>query len=69
MPKSIHKWGVEVNMQGDDGKPIYGPNGKLLKHKIKMHNANFEDGTPQSLYFELGLSTGLFKGMLVILQE
>ena len=34
-----------------------------------MHNAKFADGSPQSLYFESGLSTGLFKGMTVILQE
>ena len=39
MPISMGKWEVEVNSQGTNGKPIYGLDGKLLKHKIKMHDA------------------------------
>ena len=56
-------------MWGNDGKPVYGPDGKLLKHKIKMEDATFADGSPQLLYFESGPQAGLFKGMTVLLQE
>ena len=61
MLKSTWEWGVEVNLQG--------PDGKLLKHKIKMEDTTFADGSPQSLYFQSGLQEGLFKGMTVLLQE
>ena len=60
---------MEVNLQGTDGKPVYGPDGKLLKHKIKMCDATFADGSPQSLYFASGPQAGLFKGMTVLLTE
>ena len=69
MPKSTREWGVEVNLRGADGKPVYGLDGKLLKHKIKMEDATFVDGSPQSLYFQSGPQEGLFKGMTVLLQE
>ena len=49
MPKSTHEWGVEVNLQGANGKPLYGPNGKIVKHKVKMHDTTFGDGSPQLL--------------------
>jgi hypothetical protein len=55
MPKSTSKpetnWMVEVNALDANGKPIYTPDGKILKTKIQMHGAKFVDGTPQSLYF------------------
>jgi hypothetical protein len=69
MPKSTREWGVEVNLRGPDGKPVYGPDGKLLKHKIKMEDATFADGSPQPLYFQSGPQEGLFKSMTVLLQE
>ena len=74
MPKSISKpesnWLVEVTVRGENGKAVYGPDGKVLKTKIWMKDATFADGTPQSLYFEPGHpKAGLFKGMEVILQE
>jgi len=69
MPRSTREWGVEVNLRGGDGKPVYGPNGKIVKHKVKMHDATFGDGSPQSLYFNSGPQSGLFKGMTVLLQE
>ena len=35
MPKGPSaNFGVEVNIFGDDGKPIYGPDGKILKKKF-----------------------------------
>jgi len=74
MPKqtsTVEKnWGVEVNVHGDNGQPVYGPDGKILKHKVKMVDAAFSDGTPQSLYFDASHEkAGLFKGMAVILEE
>ena len=47
MPKSTQECGVEVNLWGPDKKSVYGPNGKLLKHKIKMEDATFGDGSPK----------------------
>lgn len=41
-----------MNVHGDDGQPAYKPNGEILKEKIQMVDATFEDGTRQSLYFE-----------------
>ena len=73
MPKNTSKveknWGVEVNQRDENGKPIFGSDGKILKKKILMTNGQLPNGTPQSLYFESGPQTGLFKGMTVILQE
>ncbi|KAJ3752093.1 hypothetical protein EV360DRAFT_26541, partial [Lentinula raphanica] len=52
------------------GKPVYQPNGKVSKIKIKMGPAKFADGTPQDLYFPPGHpKAGHFKGMNIILQE
>ncbi|KAI1781774.1 hypothetical protein LXA43DRAFT_1105349 [Ganoderma leucocontextum] len=62
-------FGVETTVLGDDSKPIYGPNGKPLKTKVRMQNATFADGTPQSLYFEDGPRAGVFKGMATLLEE
>ncbi|KAI0920550.1 hypothetical protein AcV5_010259 [Taiwanofungus camphoratus] len=42
-------FGVEVHMTGEDGKPIYGPNGKILKQKVRMTDAKFANGSLQSL--------------------
>jgi hypothetical protein len=74
MPKLTSKsgtnWMVEVNALDTNGKPIYTPDGKILKTKIQMHGTKFADGTPQSLYYLAGhKKAGLFKGMAVILQE
>jgi len=74
MPKFTSKpesnWLVKVNAVDATRKPIYAPNGKILKTKIQMQDATFADGTKQSLYFPLGHEKeGLFKGMEVILKE
>ncbi|EPQ50851.1 hypothetical protein GLOTRDRAFT_108476 [Gloeophyllum trabeum ATCC 11539] len=63
-------FGVDRKVVGDDGKPIYGPDGKVLKTRVRMADAQFADGTPQSLYFPPGHEReGVFKGMAVILEE
>lgn len=74
MPKCTstaeNNWGVEVNICRDDRQSVYGSNGRVLKHKIKMVDATFADGTPQSLYFDAShKKAGVFKGMAVILEE
>lgn len=59
-------FGVEVNVVDEvTGKPVYNPDGQLKKVKIRMADARFADGSPQSLYFD----NGVFKGMAQILQE
>ena len=73
MPKSTSKpesnWQVEVTVRGENGKAVYGPDGKVLKTKIGMKDATFADGMPQSLYFKPDHpKAGLLKGMEVILQ-
>lgn len=57
-------WLVEVNALDANGRPIYTPNGRILKTKIQMGDATFMDGTKQPLYFLQGhKKEGLFKGM------
>jgi hypothetical protein len=69
-PKEGTNWGPETTMIDGKGKPVYGPNGKVVKMKICMADATFADGTPQSLYFPPGHPrAGVFKGMAVLLQE
>src|SRR6267154_161719 len=63
-------WGVEVSVVDKDGKPVYGPDGKIKKKKVPMHNGKFKDDSPQSLYFPVGHErAGVFKGMATILEE
>jgi hypothetical protein len=65
---SISHLGVERGVIGDDGKPVYGPNGKV-KQKIRIANGRFADGTVQSFYFLEGHEhAGTFKGMAEILK-
>ena len=69
-PKEVTIWGPETNMIGNNGKPVYGPDGKVAKIIIRMADATFADGTPQKLYFPLEHPrAGAFKGMSVILKE
>ncbi|RPD63625.1 hypothetical protein L227DRAFT_584211 [Lentinus tigrinus ALCF2SS1-6] len=63
-------FGVETNVVGPNGKPIYSPDGKILKKKIPMCGAQLPNGQPQCLYFEEGHPrAGVFKGMAQILEE
>ena len=69
-PKEGTNWGPETTKIGEDGRPVYGPNGKMVKTKICMADARFADRTPQPLYFPPGHPrTRVFKGMSIILQE
>ena len=59
-----------MNVHGDNEQPVYGLDGKILKHKVKMVDATFADGTPQSLYFDASHEkAGQIKGMAFVLDE
>ncbi|KZT66821.1 hypothetical protein DAEQUDRAFT_674282 [Daedalea quercina L-15889] len=63
-------FGVDIDDLGPDGRPIYRPDGKKRKKRVRMGDAKFADGRPQSLYFEEGTERpGVFKGMRQILAE
>jgi hypothetical protein len=73
MPRNPSKpetnFGVLTNVVSNDGQPLHGPNGKLLKQKVQMWNGQFNGGV-QELYFPEGHEkAGLFKGMAIILTE
>ena len=69
-PKLGNNWGIEVTKHDDAGKPVYSSDGSPIKIKICMWDAQFADGTPQSLYFLEGHPcAGIFKGMATILEE
>ena len=73
MPKNVATngkvWGVPSTVIGPNGKPVHGPDGKVLKQTIRMADGCF-DGELQSLYFPDGHpQAGLFKGMKQILIE
>ncbi|KAI0245786.1 hypothetical protein BJV78DRAFT_1158376 [Lactifluus subvellereus] len=61
---------VDVNVTDENGKPVYSPDGKVLKEKCRMGNATF-NGAEQLLYFPDDHLThpGQFKGMAQILME
>ena len=44
-------FGVLRNVIGKNGKPVYGPDGKLLKEKVHMGDGHFADGSTQLFYF------------------
>jgi hypothetical protein len=63
-------FGVLRNVSGENGRPVYAPDGTLLKEKVRMGDGRFADGTPQSLYFPQDHPRpGVFKGMAIILEE
>ena len=73
MPKNPSKpetnFGVLINIVNHDGHPVHGPDGKILKQKVKMCNGRFNN-REQEFYFAEGHKlAGLFKGMAVILTE
>ncbi|KAH9948611.1 hypothetical protein B0H21DRAFT_777826 [Amylocystis lapponica] len=70
VPKEGTNWLIEVSQIGDNGQPVYGPDRKPLKMKVRMGDGQFSNGEPQALYFPLGhLRAGVFKGMATILEE
>lgn len=63
-------FGVDVPVRGLNGKPVYGPDGKILRERVRMANAQFSNGSPQSLYYPDGHErAGVFKGMAEILTK
>jgi hypothetical protein len=76
MPKNPSEiFRVEVNVIGDDGKPVFYPSGKIIKKNIPMGNGYFEEGgekKEQAFYWQADSSlphAGQFKGMATILKE
>jgi hypothetical protein len=52
-----------MNMIGPDGKLVHGPNGAVLKQKVRMCDGQFSDGSAQSLYYLEGHGlAGVFQG-------
>jgi hypothetical protein len=69
-PKVGNNWLIEVTKRDESDNRIYLPDGKVAKEKIPMSDARFNDGTPQPLYISEGHpQAGVFKGMVVILEE
>lgn len=65
-------FGVDAPVRNPEtGNPVYGEaDGKVVKQRIRMADAQFLDGSPQSLYFPEGHErAGTFKGMEQILVE
>ena len=71
MPKGpSEKFSCEINVIGTNGKPVYGPDGRFLKQKVRMQNGYFHDGTPQDFYFpDQYPQAGMFKGIAIILEK
>ena len=53
-PRKGTNWDLDTNLIGEDGKVVYGPDGKVIKVKICLADATFANGTPQMLYFPPG---------------
>ena len=77
MPKGTSKpdpektnWLVKVDVTDERGCPVYGPDRKKLKKRVRMADGVLPNGEAQSLYFPEGHpQAGMFKGMAVILIE
>ncbi|KIM92435.1 hypothetical protein PILCRDRAFT_94260 [Piloderma croceum F 1598] len=66
--KAGHNWGVEVNELDKNSNTVHRMDVKVLKMKVRMDNAKYVDGSPQSLYWPEGHDrTGIFKSMAAIL--
>jgi hypothetical protein len=71
-------FGVQVNVVGENGKPVYGPDGNILKMFAPMTGAWYVDQetgeiVDQDMYFAHDHPDedlrGLFKGMATVLEE
>ena len=45
-PRHGQNWGVNVVVFYGDGKPMFGPNGKVQHQRVPMGDAMFADGVP-----------------------
>lgn len=69
-PEKEGNWLVQVDVIGEQGRPVYGPDRKKLKKRVRMANGVLPNGQPQPLYFPEGHpQAGIFKGMATILVE
>ena len=69
-PKPGTNWGIEVSKHDVNGNLEYNTDGSIEKHKILMQDIVLMDGTVQPLYLPEGHEhAGVFKGMVVILEE
>ena len=69
-PEKETNWLVKVDVTDDHGCPVYRPDQKKLKKRVRMADGVLPNGKPQSLYFPEGHPQGgMFKGMAVILME
>ncbi|KAF9442728.1 hypothetical protein P691DRAFT_798035 [Macrolepiota fuliginosa MF-IS2] len=60
---------MQQHTKNEKGRPVYGPDGKILKEKVKICDGTLPDGTSQALYFLQGhLKAGWFKGYRTIKQ-
>jgi hypothetical protein len=63
-------WGVSVKVKTSSGNAAVDPNGKPIKEKIRMVDAQLPNGDTQSLYFpDEHEKAGWFKGTAQILVE
>lgn len=64
-------FGVDVNVIGSNGRPIYGPDGKYSKQRVRMSSGAYADGSIQEFYFpnDHAQYPGWFKGMQWILED
>ncbi|KAF9494263.1 hypothetical protein BDN71DRAFT_1483126 [Pleurotus eryngii] len=71
MPKGPSPtFGVDINVMGPNGKPVYDTDGKIKKERACMANGKFADGHEQDFYFPEGHDhAGQFKGMAAIIEE
>jgi hypothetical protein len=60
-PKEGNNWILSVTKTDYNGKPIYGPNSKVLKELVQMEDALFVNGSPQPLESKLHAECPKFK--------
>ena len=68
----LSNFGVLQNKLDDNGRPIHGADGKIVKKKVQMIDAMFNKHS-QPLYFandeHLDHAASIFKGMVRILEK
>ncbi|KIK74120.1 hypothetical protein PAXRUDRAFT_20191 [Paxillus rubicundulus Ve08.2h10] len=69
MPKSCWEWGVDSPERDDRGKPVIGPDGKIVLHKVHITNGFFNGAVQEFYWPEAHEDAGKFKGMARILEE
>ena len=57
MPKENKNWGVEVNIVGEDGKLVYGADGKVLKKKVRMVMGGLQTDHPSHFILQITIKS------------